>query len=73
MLADADKEYDANEIFEQAKTVSKERKFVESVELIVKLNVDPTQGDQNIRGTCILPAGTGKEVKVCVFAGDEFH
>ena len=41
--------------------------------MIIKLNVDPTQGDQNVRGTCILPAGTGKEVKVCVFAGMEFH
>lgn len=53
--------------------LSKERKFEESFELIVKLNVDPTQGDQNVRGTCILPAGTGKEVRVCVFAGEEFH
>lgn len=41
--------------------------------MILKLNVDPTQGDQNVRGTCVLPAGTGKEVKVCVFAGEEFH
>lgn len=48
-------------------------KFVETVELQVRLNVDPTKGDQMIRGTCILPAGTGKEVKVCVFADDEFH
>ena len=55
------------------KQVSKARKFPESVELILKLNVDPTQGDQNIRGTCVLPAGTGKEVKVCVFADKEFH
>ena len=53
--------------------MSKERKFDESVELIVKLGVDPTKGDQMIRGTCILPAGTGKEIKVCVFADGEFH
>jgi large subunit ribosomal protein L1 len=53
--------------------ISKERKFKESVEAIVKLNVDPTKGDQMIRGTCILPAGTGKEIKVCVFADAEFH
>jgi large subunit ribosomal protein L1 len=26
-----------------------------------------------IRGTCVLPAGTGKEIKVCVFADNEFH
>jgi large subunit ribosomal protein L1 len=43
------------------------------VELILTLNVDPTQGDQNVRGTCVLPCGTGKEVKVCVFADKEFH
>lgn len=61
------------DIFEKTKEVSKERKCKESVEVIIKLNVDPTQGDQNIRGTCVLPAGTGKEVKVCVFAGSEFH
>ena len=42
-------------IFARAKEVSKERKFTESMEVVVKLNVDPTQGDQNIRGTCILP------------------
>ncbi len=54
------------------KEISQERKFEESFEVIVKLNVDPTQGDQNVRGTCILPAGTGQEVKVCVFAAEEF-
>jgi large subunit ribosomal protein L1 len=37
------------------------------------LNVDPKQGDQNIRGTCLLPAGTGKNVIVCVFADSERH
>lgn len=67
------KEFDAADIFKRAKEISKERKFEESFEVIVKLNVDPTQGDQNVRGTCVLPAGTGKEVKVCVFAGEEFH
>ena len=46
---------------------------METIEAIVKLNVDPTKGDQMIRGTCILPAGTGKEVRVCVFADGEFH
>ena len=41
--------------------------------MILKLNVDPKYHDQNVRGICILPAGTGKEVKICVFAGEEFH
>lgn len=73
MLDQANKEYSASEIFAQLKQISKERKFAESLELIVKLNVDPTQGDQNVRGTCVLPAGTGKEVRVAVFADQEFH
>jgi large subunit ribosomal protein L1 len=55
------------------KEVSKERKFKESIEVIVRLNVDPRQGDQNIRGTCVLPSGTGKTVKVCVFADQEMQ
>ena len=55
------------------KEFSKERKFTESVEAIIKLNVDPTRGDQNIRGTCLLPAGTGKNVRVCVIADSIYH
>ena len=39
----------------------------------MRLNVDPTKGDQMIRGTCILPEGTGKSVKVCVFAAKDLH
>lgn len=62
------KEYDTLTAIQLIKEVSKERKFKESVEAIVRLAVDPKQGDQNIRGTCVLPAGLGKEVKVCVFA-----
>lgn len=59
--------------FNRCKEISAQRKFNESFEVIIKLNVDPTQGDQNIRGTCMLPAGTGKDVKVCVFADKEFN
>lgn len=59
---------DCKEAIKKIKEVSKERKFKESVEAIIRLNVDPRQGDQNIRGTCVLPAGTGKTVRVCVFA-----
>ena len=65
-------EYDSKTVFKQAKEISKDRKCKESFEVIVKLNVDPTKGDQNVRGTCVLPAGTGKQVKICVFAGEEF-
>lgn len=66
-------EYKIEEAFGRIKEASKERKFDETVDVMVKLNVDPTKGDQMIRGTCVLPAGTGKEVKVCVFADPEFH
>lgn len=43
-------------------------KFDASVELHLRLGVDPKQADQNIRGTVSLPAGTGKDVRVAVFA-----
>lgn len=47
-------------------------KFDETVELAVCLGVDPRQADQNVRGTCQLPHGTGKSVRVVVFAkGDK--
>lgn len=47
-------------------------KFDETVELAVRLGVDPRQADQNVRGTVVLPHGTGKTVRVAVFAkGDK--
>ena len=45
-------------------------KFDETVELSVNLNVDPRHADQNIRGVVALPNGTGKSVRVAVFAKD---
>lgn len=46
-------------------------KFDETVELAFNLNVDPKQSDQMVRGTVILPHGTGKKVKVLVFCKGE--
>lgn len=42
--------------------------FDESVELAIKLGIDPRRGDQMVRGAATLPHGTGKSVRVCVFA-----
>jgi large subunit ribosomal protein L1 len=42
--------------------------FDETVEASIRLNVDPRQADQVVRGTVVLPAGTGKEVRVLVLA-----
>jgi len=46
-------------------------KFDETVELAVKLGVDPRHADQQVRGTVVLPHGTGKSVRVLVFAKGE--
>ena len=43
-------------------------KFDETVEVAVRLGVDPRKADQNVRGTVVLPHGTGKSVRVAVFA-----
>ena len=46
-------------------------KFDETVDLAVRLGVDPRHADQMVRGTVVLPHGTGKEVKILVFAKGE--
>lgn len=48
-------------------------KFDATVELHVNLNVDPKVSDQNIRDNLVLPAGTGKQVRVAVFADDKIN
>ncbi len=46
-------------------------KFDETVEVAVRLGVDPRKADQMVRGTVALPAGTGKDVRIAVFAQGE--
>lgn len=46
-------------------------KFDESVDVAVRLGVDPRHADQMVRGTCVLPHGTGKTVRVLAFAKGE--
>ena len=46
-------------------------KFDESVDIAIRLGVDPKKSDQMVRGTVVLPNGTGKDVKVLVFAKGE--
>ncbi|MEP0236316.1 MULTISPECIES: 50S ribosomal protein L1 [Pseudomonadota] len=66
---------DATYALDEALGLVKERgtaKFDETVELAINLGVDPRHADQMVRGVCILPNGTGKTVKVAVFArGDK--
>ena len=46
-------------------------KFDETVDLVIRLGVDPKRADQMVRGTTVLPHGTGKQVKIVVFAKGE--
>ena len=46
-------------------------KFDETADVAIRLGVDPRKADQMVRGTVLLPHGTGKEVKVIVFAKGE--
>lgn len=73
---DATKRYDRNNLHSPAEAVALAKslapaKFDESIELAVRLGVDPRKADQIVRGTVGLPAGTGKTVRVAVFAQGE--
>jgi large subunit ribosomal protein L1 len=60
------KAYGIDEALKIVKDNSK-RKFVESVDVAVRLGVDAKKSDQQVRGSTVLPAGTGKTVRVAVF------
>ena len=64
---DKDRNYSVEEAVKTVKEL-KSAKFDETVEIAMNLNVDPRHADQMIRGSVVLPHGTGKSVKVAVFA-----
>jgi large subunit ribosomal protein L1 len=61
------KAYNIDEALALLKSASKV-KFRESVDVAIRLGVDPRKSDQNVRGSTVLPNGTGKTVRVAVFA-----
>lgn len=67
---DRNKRYELEEACQIVKEVSY-AKFDESVEMSVRLGVDPKKSDQMVRGSVVLPHGTGKKVKILVFAKGE--
>ena len=67
---DRDQFYTPVEALAIVKTTAK-AKFDESVDVAVRLGVDPRKADQMVRGTVALPSGTGKDVRVAVFASGE--
>ncbi len=69
-LVDSAKLYEAKEALEIIEKMPK-AKFDETVELHVKLGVDSKHADQQVRGTVVLPHGTGKSLRVLVFAKGE--
>jgi large subunit ribosomal protein L1 len=64
---DRDRLYTPAEAFDLVKSLAK-RNFDETVEITFRLGIDPRKADQMIRGTVSLPHGTGKAVRVAVFA-----
>ncbi|MEA3298034.1 MAG: 50S ribosomal protein L1, partial [Chloroflexota bacterium] len=69
-LADESRDYSPEEAIELAKQASY-AKFDESVELHLRMGVDPRNADQQVRGVVSLPHGLGKPVRIMVFAQGE--
>ena len=69
-LVDRSNLYDVNEALDLVTKTAKAN-FDETVELAVRLGVDPRHADQQVRGTVVLPNGTGKQIRVLVLAKGE--
>jgi len=69
-LIEPEKDYEPNEAFDLIPQISY-ASFDETVDIAVRLGVDPRHADQIVRGAVVLPHGTGKEVRVLVFARGE--
>src|ERR1700710_2880987 len=74
--ADSAKRFDRNQFFTPTEALALVKglapaSFDETVELAVRLGVDPRKADQMVRGTVALPSGTGKDVRVAVFAAGD--
>ena len=74
--ADAAKTFDRDQLFTPVEALGKVKAlakagFDETVDMAVRLGVDPRKADQMVRGTVALPSGTGKDVRVAVFAAGE--
>ncbi len=75
-FADALKKFDRDQFYTPTEAVGLVKtmasaKFDESVDAAIRLGVDPRKADQMVRGTVALPSGTGKDVRVAVFATGE--
>lgn len=66
---DSLKAYDAIEGFKLVSELAT-AKFSESVDVAIKLGIDPRKSDQVVRGASVMPNGTGKDVRIAVFTGD---
>jgi large subunit ribosomal protein L1 len=67
---DRDHKYSPGEALELSKGMAR-AKFDETIEIVVRLGVDPRRADEMVRGTVALPSGTGRDVRVAVFAQGE--